>query len=163
MKNRITRLLSLCLIACLMLTACGRTKTKTYTCEGLTIKVPANYKEKTGEEAEAYTFALSNNKTTVMGLREEKAILESMGYNLTLEDYAELIQSANANRPMSVSTYNDQYMILLDNEIKGIPYKYLASVYESEDAFWLIQFACRESDYEKYRGDFFEHLLSVNP
>ena len=158
----ITKILAICLIACLMLTACGGTKTKLYSCEGLTIEVPANYKEVTGEAAQQYTFALSNNKTTVMGLREEKAILEALGMDLTLEEYASVIQSSN-NKQMSVSTYNNQIIMEFDSYVDGKPYTYLASVYESEDAFWLIQFASLKSDHEKYRGDFFSQLLSVKP
>ena len=163
MKRRITKLLSLCLMACLMLTACGgTTKTTEFSCDGLTMTVPADYRQMTGEEVQAYTFALTNNKTILMGLREEKAIFRSFGMELTLDDYMQIIREAN-QQEMTVDTYNGQYMIKFESVVEGNRFKYLASVYESEDAFWLIQFGCPESDFEDFRGDFFEQLLSVKP
>lgn len=162
MKNKLSKLLILCLVICLMLTACGGNKTTIFSCEGLTVEIPKNYSPVSSEEAQAYTFALANKKTTIMGLREEKALFEAYGMDLTLEEYAQLIQSAN-EKSMSVSTYNDQIMMNFKSTVNGETFEYLASVYESEDAFWLIQCACLQEYYEEYRGDFFSQLLSVNP
>ncbi len=162
MKLKLSRLLILSIIACLLLTACSGGKTTIFTCEGLTVEVPKNYRQITGEEAQAYTFALANSKTSMMGLREEKALFEAYGLNLTLDEYAMLVQTAN-EKEMNISTYNDQIMMNFTSMVDGETYEYLASVYESEDAFWLIQCGCLSSNYEKYRGDFFSQLLSVKP
>ncbi|MBR6652789.1 MAG: hypothetical protein IKL30_06455 [Anaerotignum sp.] len=162
MKKTAIKLLTLCLAACLLLTACGGAKTTVFSYEGLTVEVPRNYKQITGAEVDAYTFALANSKASMMGIREEKAIFEAYGLDPTLEEYANMVQAAN-QKEMDMSTYNGQIMMNFTSTVNGETYEYLASVYESEDAYWVIQCGCRSKDYEKYRGDFFSQLLSVKP
>lgn len=40
-------------------------------------------------------------------------------------------------------------------------YKYLACVYKTDDAFWVVQFTTDTADYDSYRSDFVEWAKSV--
>lgn len=48
-----------------------------------------------------------------------------------------------------------------EREVSGNDYAYLATVFKSSDAFWLIQFACFKDDYNDKEDDFVKWAKSV--
>ena len=164
MKGKFLTLFILCVIACLALTACAEENgTFTYTCEDLTLEIPSSCTEISTEAAQNFAFAFSDSKISIMGMREEKGTLPNGG-DMTLEEYAGLIKIPEGSE-LTITTENDQILMEYDNKVKGLirkrTFKYMASVYETEDAFWLIQCAALEKDYEGCRVDFLSLLASV--
>ena len=165
MKRKVSTLIILCVIACLALTACAEESgTFTYTCEDLTLEIPSSCTEISTEAAQNFAFAFSDSKISIMGMREEKSSLPE-GADMTPEEYAEQIKIPEDSE-LTVTNDNGLILMEFDNKVKGLirkkTFKYMASVYETEDAFWLIQCACLEKEYETSRDVFLSLLTSVN-
>ena len=113
-------------------------------------------------EFEGYTKAFDSRKAAVFVLREDKSLLN--GVDLSLEEYAELTKAANASRgPGEIK--NEDGLTYFEYDYYGNDgttiYSYLTTMFESDDAFWLVQFACAEPEYEKMRPEFIKYAKSV--
>lgn len=155
------------LLAMVLMTGCtlfpAKDSTKSITSNGLTMNIPSDYKDISSEPVTAgYTFAYGNSKSLVMGLREEKALFESYGYYLSLEEYAELVIEGNGILA-SVNKENGIITFSFTSIVDGEYYEYLAGVFEDNDYFWLIQFGCKKGDFSSMESEFMECLVSVRP
>ena len=113
-------------------------------------------------EFEGYTKAFDSRKAAVFVLREDKALLN--GVELSLAEYAELTKAANANRgPGEIKT--EDGLTYFEYESYGSDeqtiYSYFTTMFESKDAFWLVQFTGLRSEYEKLRPEFVKYAQSV--
>ena len=141
-----------------LLAGCSGTKEFTY--QELTMDVPFGMIDVSGDEnVAAYSFALDSRKTAVFGLREEKALFADAGIT-SLDQYAELLLSVNELDTLVVDRSNYPYKYLrYEKQLDDGIYKYLTAVFESEDAYWMIQYAARITDYDETA--YFKYLDTV--
>ena len=81
------KLLVLLLVFSLCLTGCSsKTETAAHTYEDLTIQIPTDYIELTGEEfADSLDFVFGKDPIAINGLREEKSTFAAYGLELNLQ------------------------------------------------------------------------------
>lgn len=60
----------------------------------------------------------------------------------------------------STATRRSLYDFL--NEEQNVTYRYLTVLYESDDGFWMVQFASQKSNFEAYEPSFIEAAKSVS-
>ena len=146
MKKSI-RIISLVLVV-LMLTACGNS-TKEYTCGELTMTVPSNMLDSSGNSAfSAYTFALDSRKIAIFGVQESYAeVPELREFGLT--EYTDLVILANGLDVLARerSTANYRYFDYTANTDAGT-YRYVVGCYETESGFWTVQVCSLVTDFE---------------
>lgn len=154
------------LLLCMLLSfaACGtdvRTaEAKTFTCEGMSVTLTKGFRKKS---ASGFTAGYNSRQAGVLVLREAFTSITD-GSSLTLEDYAQLVLSNNQER-VSIDggirqsdglTYME-YVATSDNR----EYGYLVTMFKGPDAFWLVQFFCKNSEYTEYRPYFINWAKTV--
>ena len=156
-------------IAAVLLTvlcsACGKTtKEKTFTVEEMKLTLDDSFKEDTYE---GYTkiFLSKTKEAGVYALREDKSLLG--GRKITLDEYVDLIRSSNEAKGLNIEETSEHHGIpyLEHNYVNSdskVTYRYLTAMYESEKAFWFVQFVCEKNKYNTYRNDFLSWAQSVN-
>ena len=159
MKKNILRIAAMVLVMAILLCACGE-KDQTFSNNGLIMNMPANYERITGQDVSGFTFAMGNNKSICVGLKEDKATFEAYGYNLTLDEYTDLVIQANG-LSTSVKYEGGIPTFTFVSVVDGQNFKYLAATFEARDAFWLIQFACNESKFDSMYDTFVNYMATV--
>ena len=51
--------------------------------------------------------------------------------------------------------------ITVETEGNGDKYTYIVAFYEADDAFWMIQFGTKSSNFDKYKDDMLKYAKSV--
>ena len=103
-----------------------------------------------------YYFENENSSVVILGVKEEKEELAKLeGYeNLTLESYAKVIYEGEEDTTSELK-YNEKanYYYFSYNYTGGSEdIFYIATMYETEEAFYIINFASelkKKNDYEK--------------
>ena len=159
MAKKLLRVTAMLLVMALLLCACG-TKDKNFSSNGLTMQLPGNYKPLSSEDSAGYTFAMGSNKSIIMGLKEEKSVFEAYGVSLTLEDYTDLV-ILNNGIDVTVTYDSGIPTFTFISNVDGTNFKYVAATFEGTDAFWLLQFACEESNFDSMYERFIQYLTTV--
>ncbi len=159
MKRTIAAILSVVL---LLTALCGcELTTKQFTYKELTITAPRSMKDATDEQtANKADYVISNSTMAIFVLREAFSTFPDGYEDLTVEDYAELVLEAN-NMNDKLKKEGDLVTFTFRDTEDGVSYTYLAACYKSEEAFWLIQIACKTSQYDKMRDKMLDCLNSV--
>ena len=160
MAKKLLRLTAMLLVMALLLCACGE-EDKNFSSNGLSMKLPGNYKALSKEDAAAFTFGMGNDESIIMGLKEEKTtFVEIYGVCPTLEGYTDLVI---LNNGIDVEVANESGIptFTFISNVDGIDYKYVAAAFEGRDAFWLLQFACVESKFDSLYETFIRYLTTV--
>ena len=164
MKKSIS-LIALMAALSLLLTGCGITQLledQTINYGDLTMTLPGYYQDYSQQEfAQNYSFVYGFNDVAIMGLREEITLFTSYGSDLTLEEYAQMVIDGNGLN-CEVETVDGLITFSFTSENSGQTHAYLAAVYQSARAFWLIQIGCLENNYENNREKFINILKTVN-
>ena len=152
------KLLLLLLVFSLCLGGCGLNEgTVTYTYEDLTIRIPEGYLELSGEDyAEDLTFLFGRDPVAVNGLREEKATFEAHGLKLDLKSYGALLLQSN-NVLGTLQKKNGIYTF----SYEAGDLTYVATLYETDTAFWTVQAYCPTAKYNKLKNALWDILSSV--
>lgn len=163
MKKNLLKLICLVMsmVLCLGLCACGAEEDQTIIVDGLTLTLPANFQK--SDEAAAGSdqlFVYATRTQVVMGLKEEKSLFESYGMDLSLDDYANLIISVY-ELDAAVEYVGGIPTVTFTSDVNGTTYKYIAAMYESNSAFWMLQCSCEADNFERYYEDFITYLTSV--
>jgi len=148
------RIIAVVLAALLVfgLAACGSAKEKTFSVEELSVKLNDSFKE---SDYEGYTKCFENSDTAIFVLREDKSLLG--GQSITLEDYGRLCRVANAARnPGEIKDQGGVPVFEYDftNTESKVKYHYYTAMYESEKAFWLVQFVCESAKFSNRQAEF---------
>ena len=160
MAKKLLRVTAMLLCMALLLCACG-TKDKNFSSNGLSMKLPGNYKSLSSEDTAVFTFGMGNDESIIMGLKEEKStFVEVYGVSPTLEGYTELV-ILNNGIDVDVTYESGIPTFTFISNVNGINYKYAAATFESKDAFWLLQFACEESNFDSLYETFIQYLTTV--
>ena len=156
------RILS-CLLVVLFLfslTACSKASPEEFTSVGMTITLTSDFEL---TEVEGYTACYDSKDVAVFVLKESFLLQEGFG-DLSLDDYADLVYTANASKnPTAVAKEGDltvmEYEFL--NEQENKTYSYYTVMYKSSDAFWTVQFACKKKLYKAKKDTFIEWANTV--
>ncbi len=157
MKRAIAILLAAIMLV--SLAACGA-KAKTFSAEELSIELTDAFTE---ADYEGYTKSFDSSKVAVFVLREDKAQLGDL--KLSLDEYAQLVYSANVNRnPQSVKKEGE--MPYFEYEFTGTDnqtvFHYYTTMHESDGAFWIVQFAAKQAQWDKLKADVQKYAASVS-
>ena len=150
--------LILAAVMLLGLAACSA-KPQDYTYKELKITLTDKFRE---ADLEGYDKCFDSSTAAVFVLREDKSLLG--GLTLSLEEYANLVYSANVNRnPEAVKVENGIYCFEYEfkNETENMVYHYYTTIFESDQAFWLVQFATRQDDWTKLQAEVKGYAQSV--
>ena len=129
-----------------------------YGVDELTIWLPGEFQD---FDVEGYTSAFASNYALTLILKEDKAILENYAQNM--DEYVNLVVQANKSKGLAGAEYeNGRPIFEYTVESEGVTYAYYTSAYESDDAFWLVQFACYQSDYATLRPLFVQWADTVS-
>lgn len=135
-------------------------KEKTFSSNGLELTLTEAFKETTSE---GYTVCYDSSKVAVFALKENKADFASLG-TITLSTYADLVKEVNkAKAPSEILTKDGlTYMTYkFTNSDTDKEYSYLTVMYETDDAFWMVQFATLTEDYAEYESFLFDCAKTV--
>ena len=134
---------------------------KQFTKEGLTITLSPSFTDETdsGYTPDA-TFFYTSRSCAVIGTRDDRASLEALVGPLTLEGYGSLIIDLNGTNSV-LSQVDGMYIFDYEATTEGLSYTYLSAVYESDDAFWLVQVYCGTEKYESQYDTMLGYLKSV--
>lgn len=151
-------MLSSVMFGCVFKTLFGEPELKDFTKAGMTITLTSDFTEKDLVNQTAY---YTSETVIVTALKEEKSLFEEANINIdTLTEYAELvIENNNANS--TVTEENGATYFIYEAEANGKEFKYYASVFKTDDAFWLVQFACEKDDFDSNKTQFAEYASSV--
>ena len=151
MKTRI-RLLALLAAVCLIFCGCA-VEDQIVTADELTITVPGDYIDCSAEDyAAGYTLVYGSKNGAVMVLKESRAAFEEYGLSdMTAQDYVQLLKEGYQ---LNLVTEEADGMVTFKFENEGNTY--LAGVFASDNAFWMIQAGCPTADFadqeETFRG-----------
>ena len=124
------------------------TAMKDFYVEELKISLPDTFEE---EDVTGYTKAFFDNYSAVLVLREDKADLANYAENM--DEYVKLVVSANESRGISEPVYvNGRPTFEYDATANDITYRYYTTLYESDEAFWIVQFASMKQAYDVFRN-----------
>ena len=140
-------------------TSCGEA-TQVVKSEGMEITLSKEYKKATLANA---TWYYTSPDGLAMGIRSKKDDVEKSGLEAnSVQDYAEAYIKANSipGSP-KVKTKGNYVYFKYNRKVSGTDYSYLNCVYDNDDEFWLVSFACYKELYSSYEKDFFESADSV--
>jgi len=157
--------LAVVILAMLMVLAClggcKLTSEKVFEKDGLQITLPAYFQDLSNQDyAEGISFLYGFGSLAVMGIKEQKAGPDEYIKQLTLENYGQLIISAN-NLTCELTQKDGLYTFVYEAESQGTKYTYLSAVFESETDFWTVQCYCTTDSYAKNYDTMWKYLKSV--
>ena len=151
--------LLLVLVLCIgLLSGCSAKETTApHTHEDLTIRLPLDYLDLSEKPyATEYNFLYGLDPITVCGLRDEKVLFEDHDLHLTLETYGQLVLQTNgldSNLTQTEGFWCFTY--------EAVGYTFVATLRETEEAFWTVQAYCPTEKYDKASDQMWEILKSV--
>lgn len=158
MKKKVLYLLLLIVVA---VTGCAllEPEKKTFTDKGMSITLTDDFTEK---DLVSTTVYFESMDAVVTGLKEEFSTLEEAGLtkDSTVEDYAKAV-AYNNKKEDEIKTEDGLTYFTYTSDVNGKTYFYIASMYKSNDAFWLFNFACDSSDQEQFENTFKTWAKSV--
>ena len=158
MKKLVSLLLIFVLLASFV--SCMGVSPKEFSCEGMTITLTDDFSEKSYE---GYTTCYSSDDVAVFILKESFSLAPGVS-ELTLDQYAQAVYEANSSKSPDPIKKESGLTIMehsFFNEEEEKTYGYCSVMFKGEDAFWLIQFACYEDDYDEKKPQFIDWAKSV--
>lgn len=156
------KIVSVLLVVLLLfsLASCMEPSPKEFTSNGMSITLTNKFVE---TNVQGYTVCYDSSNAAVFALKEAFTLQAGLS-DLSLDEYAQLVYQANSSKsPNPIATENGltimEYSFL--NTEENQTYCYLATMFKADDAFWLVQFACKENAYEAQRPQFIEWAKSV--
>lgn len=148
----------ICLVAALTFITAGCNKETTYSKHGMTITMDEGFEERTHKN---FTWYLVKGQINIAAIKEAfEGDFNKENYDL--ETYTEAVQRAN-DTDIEVHTRENQgYMYYhYTKTIETNTFFYLVTIHDSEDAYWLVQFACLESNKESHTDKFLTWADSI--
>ena len=143
-------------IVLLVLVICGcsllKESEKTYTANGISITMKKGFYEK---DYVSLTTYFESEDAIFTALKESFTDLEEAGLsaNSTLNEYIQAVKEGNQLDTEIIEDDGLLYMTY-EKEISNKDFFYLATVYKTDDAFWLINFACESKNKNTLKPQF---------
>lgn len=149
-KKTVAIILVLCALL-VTLTACFGEKDKEFSKAGMTITLTNKFTEKEIVSQTAYYESLY---TIVTCLKEDFSAFD-YGSGLALDDYTSMVlENNNLDVETEFNQEHNYWYFSYERTVSGKQFYYFATTFKSNDAFWLIQFACDASNKDKYQACF---------
>ncbi len=127
----------------------------------LTITLPVSFvSQEEDAKAQGMEFFYLSGNMGICGIYEDKTELEDMFGELDAKEYAQLIVDLNEMESDPVEK-DGHYTFTYYDEVDGDAFTYVGVIYETEEAFWMVQGYCLSSSYEKLQNELWKHLTSV--
>ena len=138
----------------------GTAKSKVFSCEEMRITLTEEFMEEDG--IDAYTGVFESANSAIFVLREDKSMLPGVD----MDKYVDLVHEANANAGREVGDVHRKDGIPLfeyefTNPQSNATFRYYTTLFESEEAFWLVQFTCYADEYKDHVSQFHTYARSV--
>lgn len=142
--------------SCFFVSGCfgGEAKSKEFSKDGFHITLTEDFYEK---EIISFTHYYESSSAIVTALKEDFTNLELIGLDKdsTLEEYAEAVATANGSSYDFKMNNAQNYLYFTYNAtVSGKKYYYYGVIKKSDDAFWLINFACFDDEKDDYQPKF---------
>ena len=144
----------------LVFTSCGKETERIIKHENMSMKLSKEYQKSTLANASWY---YTSPDGLVLGIRSKKDDVEKSGLEAnTAMDYAEAYIKANSI-PGSPKVRNrkDYVYFQYNRKVSGTDYSYLTCIYDNEDEYWLVSFACYKELIGEYKSEFLDSADSV--
>lgn len=113
------------------------------------------------QDAEGFTACLGSHDAIILVMQDNKEANDLVG--LSLQDYADLVSQTNALDLFTQDNYGSLQTSFYSSDETGMQYYNLLTVKETEDSFWVIQYACSADNQATYARDFSLSCSSVAP
>ena len=134
MKRRIFA----CLLVVLLLAGCSDPVGKAVVHKDLTLILPADFLDLSGEDyAQSADFLYGRHSLVFKGLAEGKSGLKAA----TLREYTDQVISANKKKTTPQAS-GAGYVFTYEAQVDGAVYSYTVATYEGQENFWILQFYC---------------------
>lgn len=135
---------------------------KIFSKSGLSITLTDDFVEKTLMSQTSYYESLTSIVTT---LKEPFENLEAIGLSKdsTLKEYAQEVIKTNGFDKSGTTIQEGGGFTGFEytSDVSGVTVNYVAVVFKSNDAFWLVQFACQEDNYAQFSPIFNKWAKSI--
>lgn len=133
---------------------------KTFTYEEMSITLTTGFTEK---QYEGYTVCYDSSEAAVFTLRESK---DEFDEGITFDEYVEGVKKVNASRGFELTETKSQdgltsFEYRYTNTEQEIEYRFLTTLHEASDAFWIVQFVSPSELYDKYAESFVKWAKTV--
>ena len=157
MKKLVILLLALAFL-CTAFAGCSIGKSSaTYTHDDLSIVLPADFMDLSAEDfAAELDFVYGLDPIAVNGLRETKSTFTAYALDIDLERYGQLLISSN-----NVNAKLEQRDDILYFTYASDNFTYVVTLWETEEAFWMVQAYCPTEEYNSIKADIWDILESV--
>lgn len=131
---------------------------KTFTAAGMSITLTDEFYEKSLVSQTAY---YESQNAIVTAVKEEFSLMSGLsGYSVSR--YTDMVISGNNLIADKYERDGKEYMYFsYKKTVTGRDFYYFATTHKSDDAFWLIQFACLQTQKDKYTDIFFGWADSI--
>lgn len=158
MKKLLKRILVLTIAVATFVFAGCFGSPKTFSKEGMSIELTDQFVEK---EYISMTCYYESPEMIVTVLKEEFSLNPSVE-SWTLTKYAQTVVSVNGLTDVEISKSEQGYAFFeYSKTVSGKDYTYFATCHKSEDAFWLIQFACFTKNYDSQKSNMEKYADSI--
>ena len=126
----------------------------------MSITMPDGFYEKSLASVTVY---FESQETIVTALKEDFTTLEAinLGKNSTLKDYGQAVL-ANNQKSEELKEKDGLTYFTYTTSVSGKNFFYTAVVYKADDSFWLLNFACEDSNKNKYEDTFLKWAKTVS-
>lgn len=136
-------------------------KDKVYSDNGMKITIPSDFYKK---DIASLTNYYESEEAIVTALKQGFKELDGtdLSSKSSLEDYAKAVLSTNKLDSKLYTSDNNKYIYFTyEKEVSGKDFYYMGVVYKTEDAFWLLNFACNKKDKSDYSDTFIKWANTV--
>lgn len=159
MKKRILMLIVLFGIG-FVLSGCLASQDKVFTIDDLQITLTDDFKET--DQDEGFTAYFESNTIGVAIMKETFASLEVIDLNSesTIEEYIAAVQSAG-NVSYEIQNKDNITYFTYESEIDGTNFYYMTAFYKGNDAFWIVNLFCEETNKSELENSLMNFAKSV--
>lgn len=139
-----------------------KTEKKAFKEKDFSIQLTEDFKKK---DLKGATYYYESDTAIVMVIRESESGLAGIGITeqSSLDDYVKAVVKNN-NLPEKTKLQeksNYRYINYETGDQKSGKYSFIAATYKKDNQFWLVNFACRQSDDNKLVKEFLKWADSV--
>ena len=132
---------------------------KTFTVSGMTVTLNDTFTQKSNVSFAAY---FESTQYVVFATKEANSTLTAAGLSadMTLAEYAQIVISNNS-LSSTVTEKNGMTCFTYSASASGVNFKYLAFVFKTADAYWMVQFAATDAMYASAEPLFLKWAASI--